>query len=168
MPSLFPFGTEKYSVYAGGCTTNNPVPKEEANPPGAGALANVLVPAGGTVSASMQLPALYLTVWSGKPSTPESKVANAHVIVTDEKCSISGKAVKRTYTTTSNGSLQSPSIPGAEDPGLPWSKYTICADNGVRKHSVPSVSVENLASGAVLNLYLGSGSGSVSQSGKCE
>jgi Tfp pilus assembly protein PilV len=168
MSSLFPFGTEKYAVYAGACTTNNPVPKEEANPPGAPAMAKVLVPPGEPVSASMQLPALYLTVWSGKPSKPESKVAGAHVIVTDEKCSVGGKSVKRTYTTTANGSLQSQVSPGTEDPGLPWSKYTVCADNGSRRHTVTSNSVENLTSGTTLNLYLGSGSGSVSVSGKCE
>lgn len=164
---LFPF-TSKDTVYAGSCEGDNPNPKSETNPPGAAAMASVLVPANGTANALIQLPALNLSVWSGKNSSnPGSKVAGAHVTVTDENCTISGKAVKRTLTTTSEGALANLANPKVPDPGLPWGTYEVCADNGSRYQTETKVAVQNLVSGTTLNLYTGSGGGAVSQSGTC-
>jgi Tfp pilus assembly protein PilV len=104
--SLFPF-TSVDVFYAGGCTTNNP---------GSGAaMASVAVPAGGTAATqTIQLPPLYLTVKKGN-----SAFEKAEVVVTDSKCETSGHAIRRSYLTNALGQL--------EEPGLPWSTYTICA-----------------------------------------
>lgn len=164
-PSLFPFASPD-TVYAGACGENNPNPSGEANPPGAAAMASVLVPANGAApNPTLQLPALYLTVWSGTSLIPLSKVEGAHVIVSDEGCSVSGKPVKRVYTTTPNGALGSPTNSKLEDPGLPWGTYSVCADNGSRRYTTSEVAVQNLVSGTSLNLYLGLLSGS--ESGVC-
>ncbi len=142
--SLFPF-TSKDTVYAGSCEGDNPNPTSEANPPGAAAMASVLVPANGSVNASIQLPVLNLNVWSGTSKTPETRVKNAHVIVSDVNCT-----AKRTYTASSS---ETTSIP------LPWSTYEVCADNGsgtgTHKQTVTQA-VQNLTSaGTTVNLYLG-------------
>ncbi|HEV7398797.1 MAG TPA: type II secretion system protein [Solirubrobacterales bacterium] len=153
--SLFPFALITDSVYAGACSENNPNQKNEK--PAPADIANVNVPAGGQVNASIQLPALYLTVWSGTPASPGTKVNGAHVIVSDEKCTVSGQFVKRTYATNSSGALV--------DPGLPWSTYSICADNGSRHQTVTGKEVKSLAlGGTAVSLYLGS---SVTTTGKC-
>ncbi|MFN8161218.1 MAG: hypothetical protein U0R52_09295 [Solirubrobacterales bacterium] len=146
---VFPF-TSPVTVYAGACTGNNPNPTGMANPPGAAAIATLNLTPGATVPATVQLPALNLTMWSGSSSTsPGSRVANAHVTVSDTSCSISGSPVKRRYTTNSSGSLA--------DPGLPWSTYNVCVDNGSRRKTVNGVVVQNLTSGTTLTVYMGTG-----------
>ena len=105
--SLYPFSGAD-TVYAGACSTNNPGT--------GGAVANVVVPVGGAVKAPLQLPPLLLTV---KDTVAGKAVSGAPVTVTDSKCSVSGTAVKRTYTTNSAGQLN--------EPGLPWSTYSVCA-----------------------------------------
>jgi len=149
--SLFPF-TSPDTFYAGSCSGDNPNPTGMANPPGAAALANVLVPAGGTAATrTIQLPALNLTVWSGNnSSSPGSKVNAAHVTLTDDNCTLpSGAPVKRVYATNTLGSLT--------DPGLPWSQYDLCVDNGTRKQLINNVVVKTLTSaGTTVTVYLGS------------
>ena len=155
--SLFPF-TSPYSVYAGACIGNNPNPTGMANPPGAAAIGTVTVPPGTVTSpVSIQLPALNLTVWSGSSSSsPGTKVTNATVKLSDDNCSVSGNPVKRVYITNSNGALA--------DPGLPWSQYDVCVDNGSRRQQINNVVVQNLTSGTTLTVYM---SGSGNQSGTC-
>ncbi len=118
--SLFPF-TSPDTVYAGACETNNPNKSGESNPPDAAALASVLVPAGGTAAkATIQLPALTLTV-----KNSESKPINeASVKVIDTECEVSGKPLTRTYKTNALGQLA--------EPGLPWSTYTVCASAPIK------------------------------------
>jgi Tfp pilus assembly protein PilV len=164
-PSLFPFASAD-SVYAGSCTGNNPNPTGETNPPGAAAMASVLVPANGVApKATLRLPALYVTVRTGKnSSSPGSLFNNADVWIRDDKCSSESVPVTRRYATNSSGTLN--------DPGLPWSTYDVCVDSQVgggssRRERIPNVSVENLATGPSLTFYLGEGSGSVSESGPC-
>jgi hypothetical protein len=161
---LFPFASPN-TIYAGACEGNNPDPNDD-NPAAAPALASVLVPPGGSATASIQLPALHLTVFSGSSSsTPGLPVANARVTVTDDNCSISGTPVKRTFGTNALGQLP--------NRGLPWSRYDICADNGVRRSRAltsgvnqnQNVNVQNLTAGTTVNVYL---SGSTnSQAGTC-
>jgi hypothetical protein len=148
---LFPF-TSPDTVYAGACTGNNPNPTGIANPPGAAAIANVTVPAGASAPATVQLPALNLTVWSGTSSSPGSPVSNAHVTVSDTNCSVSGNLVKRTYATNAAGKLA--------DPGLPWSIYNVCVDNGSRRKSSNGITVQDLTNGTTLNVFMGSGTSS--------
>ncbi len=110
---LFPF-TSPDSFYAGSCTTNNP---------GSGAaIASVNVPANGTTSTSIQLPALYLTVKNGY-----SAIKNANVTITDTQCKNGYNYVKRDYTTNSSGQLS--------DPGLPWGTYDVCASAYISGHT---------------------------------
>lgn len=140
---LFPF-TSPDTIYPGACTGNNPT--------GAGVnftSKSVTVPINGSIAASMQLPALYLTVKSGSSSTvPGTNVANARVTLTDRNCT----GVKRTMTTNASGMLA--------DPGLPFSSYDICVDNGTRRQTQANVAVNNLQVGTAVTLYL-TGTGSV-------
>jgi Tfp pilus assembly protein PilV len=145
---LFPF-TSPDTVYAGTCTGDNPNPNNESNPPGAAAMASVNVPSGGSVPATIQLPALKLTVWSGADgSAPGSPVSSARATVSDQNCTTgSGAPVKRTFTTNAAGELP--------DPGLPYSVYDVCADDGSVHVDANGVSVQDLNSGTSLDLYLG-------------
>jgi hypothetical protein len=144
---LFPFNSPD-TVYAGTCTGDNPNPNNDTNPPGAAALASVNVPSGASAPATIQLPALNLTTWSGTGvSAPGSAVSGAHVTLTDTNCP--GAAGKRTFTTNSQGKLP--------DPGQPYSVYAVCADNGTKRVNAAGVSVEDLTNGTPLDVYLGSG-----------
>jgi Tfp pilus assembly protein PilV len=110
---LFPF-TSPDSFYAGSCTTNDP---------GTGASeASVNVPAGGSTSTTIQLPALYVTVKNGY-----SAIKNANVTITDTQCKNGYKYVERDYTTNSSGQIS--------DPGLPWGTYDICASAYVSSYT---------------------------------
>jgi Tfp pilus assembly protein PilV len=142
------------AVYAGSCSINNPNPSGETNPPGAAAIASVTIPPNGIVEGEITLPALYLTVWKGTLAKPETAVGSANVTVVDKNCKVGSTPVKRTYSTNIEGHLG--------DPGLPWSTYEVCADNGTRHQTVTGVEVKSLTSGTTLNLYLGSGT-----TGKC-
>jgi len=164
---LFPFSST-YFIYAGSCSSNNPDPKGEGKNPSA--VANVAAPAGGIALApQIQLPAYDPTVWSGPNSSNKgSALANADVWVRDTTCTNkSGQLVTRRYTTNSLGKLP--------DLGLPWGTYTVCADtepgsltSGVRRQRLASpVTVQNLAGPTTSNFYLGTGSGSVYESGSC-
>lgn len=147
---LFPFSSPD-TLYAGACTGNNPNPEGEASPPGAAAIANVLVPAGGNVAGTIQLPALNLAVYAGTSAIPGPAVAAAHVTIADDNCAVGGKPVKRTYTTDVNG--------GLGDPGLPWSTYDVCVDDGVRRQTAEKVTVKDLLNGTALSIYM-TGAGS--------
>jgi Tfp pilus assembly protein PilV len=158
---LYPFlGAD--TVYAGSCTGNNPGT-------GSAAAADVNVPAGGSIIPPViQLPALELKVWTGKNSSnPENPFSNADVWIKDDNCASGGKPILRRYTTNSSGNLP--------DPGMPWSKYDLCADtltgsatNGGRRQKIEDVEVKNLAGGTVVNFYLGgTGSSGASEGGQC-
>lgn len=139
---LFPF-TSPDTVYAGTCTGNNPT--------SGAALANVTVPRGGPpASATVQLPALHLTVWSGNSSSPGSPVPNARVRIGDKNCLTNGVPFRRTFFTNAQGQLP--------DLGLPWSVYDVCAQNSTntRARTQTNVSVKDLITGATVNLHVGS------------
>jgi Tfp pilus assembly protein PilV len=154
---LFPFKAAD-TVYAGACEANNPNPKGEANPPGAPAMASVVVPAGLTASpVVLQLPALNLTLtYNGTP------VSGARVTITDRNCKVGGVNVKRVYTTNASGA-QSAATNGVAEPGLPWGSYEVCASAEVkagesRRIKASPVAVENLTAGTTLALSLSGGS----------
>ena len=99
--SLFPF-TSPYAIYGGTC---------ESDQPGSGAaLASVLVPRGGTQSASLQQPALWLTAMSGTgTSSPGTPVVGATVRIADDNCPDDPTTdFKRSFTTGANGRLIDP------------------------------------------------------------
>lgn len=158
---FFPF-TSPYSVYAGTCASSKP-------PEGTAAMPGATVSGGKTTPVTIQLPALNVTVWSGKNEANKgSPLPNAEVWVRDLECTKGGKPVTRVVTTNAQGNL--------DDPGFPWgSKYEVCADTipgptstGSRKQTLSSaVSIKDLAKGTTVNFYLGSGSGAVSTTGIC-
>ena len=161
--SLFPF-TSPYAVYGGTC---------ESDQPGTGAaLGSVLVPRGGSQSATLQQPALWLTVMSGSSSSsPGSAVVGATVRIADNNCPDDPTTnFKRTFTTGTGGRLIDPLNTGSptRPPGLPMSTYTVCAHGLVggsnRRFTNNSVSVQNLSTGTNLTIYL---SASGSSSGTC-
>lgn len=153
---LFPF-VSPYAVYAGSCAANNPNPDELDPPPEPAAMADVTVVAGQMASATIQLPALDLTVRDGTASSPGPAIANASVVVTDNDCTVGGNPVKRTYTTDSAGKLP--------NPGLPYGTYDVCASAFLggrdRRNTLSAVPVQTTASDTIRTIYLGFGSGRV-------
>lgn len=157
---LFPF-TSPYAVYAGSCAANNPNPDDLASPPAAAAIADVSVVPGQTANATIQLPALNLTVMSGSSSSnPGSPVNGATVKITDTECEVSGNPVERTYNTNSAGKL--------DTPGLPYGVYDICAyrPSTNRKNTASDVAVQTTATDTDRTIYVSSFA-SGSSSGSC-
>jgi type II secretory pathway pseudopilin PulG len=148
--SMFPF-TSAYTVYAGSCSANEPRTYHARD-------ATAVVPPGGAGNVALQVPPLYLTVYSGTASTPGPALMNAHVIVTDQGCGGSpptaggSPSIKRAFMTNSSGQLT--------NPGLPYGNYTVCADTNAGARSVYSLqtNVANTSlTGTTVALYLGSG-----------
>jgi Tfp pilus assembly protein PilV len=156
---LFPFASPStYSVYAGTCTGNDP--NLSGKPTSPEAIAEPLVSPGGSTPVTIELPALYLTAWSGTAAaSPGTRVNNATVTLADTKCTPASPLV-RTFKTNEAG--------GLPDPGLPFSTYNVCVSNGTKRVKVPSLAVptnpENLAAGTSLAVYLGN---AAAESGLC-
>ena len=153
--SLFPF-TSPDAVYAGACVGNNPNPTGQDPPPAS--QASVQVQPGGTVSATVQLPALDLVVrngsWTGNPG---NRLAGAQVVIKDDNCDDgAGQPITRNFTTNSQGEL--------DDPGLPYSRYDICASDGTVHRDYNNVDVKSINSPTSLTAYLGS---AFAQPGPC-
>jgi hypothetical protein len=152
---LFPFASPD-TVYAGGCTDNNPNPDADPGAPAAAAAASVAVPAGGTATATIELPALHLRAHSGTGAgAPGTPVNNAHVTVTDQNCAVAGNPVKRAFATNAAGELP--------DPGLPVGVYDVCVDDGARRVNTTAdllnfAGLADFEDGTVLDVYLGAGS----------
>ncbi len=163
---LFPFSSP-YTLYAGSCSADDPNPSGSPTGPGYPATAVVSATKGGSATATIQLPALNLKVYSGRPANPGSLVNGARVRIHDQNCAQAAAPlgyVVRSRTTNASGALA--------QPGLPWSTYTVCADNSLtagspRRQSVSNVDIKNLTSGTALSLYLGTGGGAVSSPGSC-
>ena len=145
---LFPFSSPD-SIWAGNCPSNNP---------GGGlALATPTIPVGSSVNATIQLPALYLTVYNGSKIYGDqygsyyygTPIANAKVTLTDRN---SGCGVKRTLATDSSGHLT--------NPGLPYGSYDVCAsgpdglDGTNRKVTTSNVVVQDPNNPRSLSVYL--------------
>lgn len=155
--SLFPF-TSPYAVYAGTCDGDNPNPAGEPDPPAA--IADVLVSPGGASPVTIELPALHLIAWSGTDAgSPGAAVEGAQVKLADTNCSPEDPLV-RTFTTNTAG--------GLDDPGLPFSTYDVCVDDGLNHIEVDAVDVpfdaEDMEAGTDLDVYLGN---AAAQSGAC-
>lgn len=162
---LYPFASP-YVLYAGSCSSNNPNPTGESNPPGAAAIANAIAPAGGIAApVTIQLPALEMLVKNGA-----SAVAGAKVTITDKTCKeAKGQSLmKRVYTTNKSG-MPSSSENGVAEPGLPWGTYEVCASANVsgslKRKKVSSVTVKTLTAATSLTVDLGNSTGL--ESGEC-
>jgi Tfp pilus assembly protein PilV len=146
---LFPF-SYSYNFYGGSCASNNPEAGSDS----------VLVTRGSNnLVATVQLPALYLTVKNSSGTTAEKNgLEGARVTVTDRYCSPGGTPFKRVYTTNSAGNLP--------NPGLSWSTYDLCASasiSGVVRRvktpvSTPTPVVVHSLNGTVATLTLSTGS----------
>jgi Tfp pilus assembly protein PilV len=157
---LFPF-TSPDAVYAGNCTANNPDPTDLTNPPAAAAMADVNVISNQTVNATIQLPALDLTVKSGNSSaSPGSNVTGAAVKIKDNFCTVGANPVTRNYTTNTSGKLP--------NPGMPYSTYDVCAyqSSTNRRNTLTGVPVQTTATDTARTIYLGSTAAGI-QTGAC-
>lgn len=160
----YPFKTA-YAVYAGSCTSSNPDP--EGKKINAEAKPSVLVTAGGTSTATIQVPALNLSVTSGG-----NAVKGAKVILTDTACKYNGSNVKREYTTNQAGHIINSNSKAelesaTQAVGLPFGTYSICASatfetsrghfQTFKKETTTNeaVTVNNLSTAATKSLALG-------------
>ncbi len=151
---LFPFSSPD-TVYAGLCEGDNPNPNAAFPAPVPQAIANVTVPAGASSPATIQLPALFITVRSGTSSFNQgSLVSGATVTVSDDNCPNSPTTgYERVFTTNSSGTLA--------NPGLPYSTYDVCVGNSTRHKTVTNVNVQDMTNGTTLStFYLGTSVGS--------
>jgi Tfp pilus assembly protein PilV len=142
---LFPFSSS-YSVYAGTCAGDNPNPGGEDPPPVPEPLGIVTLPPGENAPVTIQLPALHLTVQNG--GVP---VSQANVRISDQNCPEDQTEPRytRSFSTNAQGMLA--------DPGLPFSDYTVCADDGTQHQIVSGVSVKDLDVGTTLVMDLAAG-----------
>lgn len=148
--NLFPFSSP-YSVFAGSCEGNKP--KE-----GEAAMASAVAPAGGTAApATIQLPALNLTVLNGTVPFKGAKVT-----ITDKVCKDSkGATLKQTYTTNATGN-QAATAEGPTEPWLPYGTYEICASGELKageskKVIITSLPVQSLTSATTQEINLAKG-----------
>ncbi len=128
---LYPF-TYTYNFYGGSCAANKPTEGS----------ADVKAVAGKTETATVQLPALYLTVVNSSGTTAEKEgVSGARVTVTDTKCSSYKRVYTSTETSTGKGTLP--------NPGLSASTYDLCASKSIsgtiRRVKMSGVPVTSLA-----------------------
>jgi Tfp pilus assembly protein PilV len=105
---LFPF-TSGYSVYSGGCPAN--VPTQYSG----GAAVMATPTPGGSSSVVFQEPALNLTVTRNGAPLNNARVRITPPAGSDPTCD--------SYDLATNAAGQLP------DPGLPWGKYDVCADD---------------------------------------
>ena len=147
---VFPFASP-YVVYAGTCQQDAPGSQAPED-----AVAEGTVSPKATTEMTLKLPALNLTAWSGSEAEPGKPVEGATVKVEDTLCAAELKegeeAMPRSYTTNAEGHLP--------DPGLPYSKYSVCVSKEGKHVDVSSVTVpanvEKPEEGATLNVFLGS------------
>lgn len=140
---LFPFSSP-VSFYAGNCIEHDPSGK--AGVPES-AIGNATVLPNSAVSATVEMPALHVTVRNGTPSNPGATVANVPLLVRDVSgCTVNGEGPLRQFQTNANGQV---------DTGLPYGKYAVCALlNGSNFDFLGNVNVQNYAAGTSITLYL--------------
>jgi Tfp pilus assembly protein PilV len=147
--NVFSF-TSAYTVYAGSCSADAPSANGQSSDP------SVVVPAGGTASVVLHLPALLLKVYTGTSSLPGPLANTPHVVLYDLGCGGSpptaggSPPISNTIPTNTTG--------GLVDPGVPYGTYKVCADNGIKSISQASLPINDPVKGTTLTLYLGSGS----------
>ena len=138
--NLFPF-TSGYGVYAGSCPSADPtahVADYWSRYPGF-----VSVTPGAGAQVTVRVPALRVRVMRGG-----SPVNGAHVIA---RATGAGCTEAWTLTTGSGGFLTAP--------GLPFGNYSVCADDGNRRVTLPNVANTNPAGSAVTNMTVPSSGG---------
>jgi hypothetical protein len=150
---LFPF-TDAYAVYPGTCTANDPATWRRTS-----TFASVLSAAGNataTFTEPMAKINVTRTVSTGRFSPPSTtNYAGAHITVHENDSGCGGNVFTSVPTTDSNGNSWI---------GLPYGKYTICADDGTYYGSDTSV---NLTSSAGDNAAVNINTTSNSQKNTC-
>ena len=116
--TLFPFTSDKYSVYAGTCEADNPHVVNSANAEPTA----VSVSPGETAPATVALPPVNIEVMSGTEAGANkgTAVEGATGVITDTGC-----GTTRSFTETPGGALP--------HPGLPFGKYSICIESPGKK-----------------------------------
>lgn len=143
---VFPY-TSPVSLYAGACDGHHPNPSGNPANPEAVGVSSATVTSGSTVAATVRLPSLNLTVYTGK--NPSGQTASgATVFIRDKVCPnpAGGGNLDQTLTTDANGRLT--------NPGLPYGTYDVCVTDGSRRMRYFNVNVKNYASGTTLNVPL--------------
>lgn len=152
--TVFPFTSNKYSVYAGTCEADNP---HVVNPANAEPTA-VGVSSRETAKATAALPPVNIEVMSGTEAGAHegTPVVNATGVVVDKGC-----GTTRSFTTGIGGVLP--------HPGLPFGKYTMCIESLGKKwedkftnSTTAGPSPENwtedgLTAGKAAIIYMGTG-----------
>ena len=127
---LFPFA-DGYGVYAGSCEANNPGLYDSDYFATLGTSAFTITPAGGSSTVNVRVPNLNVKVTNAAGTVPKP-LARVFVKNSDAACT-------ETYpmqTSDTNGRLP--------EPGFPFGKYTVCADDALGHRF-------QTAAGAVLN-----------------
>jgi len=128
---LFPF-TDAYAVYAGTCTANDPATWRRTS-----TFAPVLT-AGGSAAAAFTEPMATVTVTQTVTSgrgTATSAYQNAHITITENDSGCAGNVFPDQTSDATGKALI----------GLPYGKYTICADDGTHYATDPSVNLTSTA-----------------------
>ena len=113
---LFPF-PDGYAFYSGGCATSNPsafVPDYFDTHPG-----HLKVGAGGTAAVTVREPSFNLRVTRGPNENSAAPLKDAYVVITSTAPCCTDKYVFDGVNP--NGTLP--------EPGLPFGRYTVCADD---------------------------------------
>jgi len=129
--TLFPF-TDAYAVYAGTCTANDPATWRRTS-----TFAPVLT-AGGSAAATFTEPMATVnvtqTVAAGRGTTT-SAYPNAHITISENDSGCTGNSFPDQTSDSTGKALI----------GLPYGKYTICADDGTHYASDSSVNLTSTA-----------------------
>jgi Tfp pilus assembly protein PilX len=147
--SLFPFSSD-YAIYSGTCEGDNPNPFDLDPAPAPLAILSALVPPGGSPPPPtvIQQPAMHVTVYQGT-NTSSPRAGGATLKIKDTRCS----NFTRDFTTNSQGRL--------DDPGLPYTDYTVCAyyppTNRRKTSNVSMNDPPDVTGGQTVNIFMGSG-----------
>jgi Tfp pilus assembly protein PilV len=115
--TIFPFTTNKYSIYAGTCEADNPYTVNPAN----GEPTAVSVLSGKEATATAALPSVNIKVMGGFSSSSPGKVISGAVGYTKD----TGCGTKRSFTTSITGAMP--------HPGLPFGTYKMCVGSGSKR-----------------------------------
>jgi hypothetical protein len=120
--SLFPF-TDKYSVYAGSCQSNDPT---QQSPAQTATFAPIVTP-GNNSNVTVQEPPISLLVQRKTGTNTTIRATSANVKITETDCanSFTGASTSLNGNTTGNNFSQ----------GYPYGKYSVCVDDGTHKNT---------------------------------
>ena len=155
--NLFPFNkgssggyTNNYALWAGKCATDQP-------PLANLSFATFNPDVGAAATASVQLPALRITVTAGPNLSTQTRVKPANILLTDTACGQSWRPLIHVDAALATRTLGALAFPG--QPYAPSSKpYTVCADYGGYRTST-TMSNADFVNGTSKTLAIVNGTG---------